>query len=316
MTEEEILERHEKTLHGSLKSVRFFSKALGIGKSFYVYEPRYLSQIEHKEVPLLFLFRGHQREWVNLFEDDSRKTGTSIETLDQLITSDVLPPMVAIIPGLNSADNHIPSLGVNMVGKWDPKKSGLGSGKYFDYIHKEFIPYASHLYPQTAEGLRLASGFSLGGYTASLLATRLPKLFHHVALYDATVMWGTERPPNGQPLPDGVWEKSHLFDAALGNPRNLEAFAFANATDRIINATGDFLDDLCKTTWWVGSAAYDGMKGNRERAEYFMEILKEKGIPVGFKDPIIDPVAEHNWYWNDRFLVKFLFGVFHWVNVR
>lgn len=315
MSEEEILERHEITLHGSLKSVRLPSPALGIGKSFYLYEPRYLEEISHKEVPILYLFRGHQREWVNLYEDDSRKTGTTIELLDQLITSDVLPPLLIVIPGLNSSDNHIPSLGVNMVGQWDKKKSGLGSGRFFDYLCKELFPYSANLYPQTQDGLRLASGFSLGGYTTTLLATQIPGLFHHIALYDATIMWGTKRLPQGIAIPDGVWEKSILFDASLGKPRNPQALKFANATDRILEAEGDYLSKLCKTTWWVGSAAYDGMKGNRERAEYFIEILKEKGIPLGFEEAVIDPVAEHNWYWNDRFLVKFLFGVFHRVNV-
>jgi enterochelin esterase-like enzyme len=315
MLEEEILERHEGTLHGRLKSIRFKSNVLGIGKSFYVYEPPYFEEVRNK-CSHLYLFRGHQREFVNIYEDTSRKTTTTIEALDQLIVAGIIPPCVMIMPGLNSANNHVPSLGIDMVGNWDARKmNGLGTGKFWQFLSKELFPYIDQQYPLSADGLRLAAGFSLGGYTVSMLAAKLPAYFHHVGMYDGTMMWAEHNDPRTKLPADGVWQKAGIFDPALGNPRNVQAMSEWNSTDLFWNAEGDVLEKLKQTTYWIASAAFDGMGGNRERCEFFADLLHEKGLTLGFNHVVLDNHAQHNWFWNNVFVMRFVHAVFNGLNV-
>lgn len=310
MLEEEILERHEQTLIGTLRSERVFSPSLGVAKSFFVYEPPHSEDVK-EACSQLYLFRGHQREYVNLHEDGSRKTATSIEVIDQLIVSGVLPPIVAIMPGLNSANNHVPSLGINMVGKWDKRKMlGLGNGQFWQYLENDLFPFIDQKYPILGNAKRLGSGFSLGGYTLSLIAAKKPAYFHHVALYDGTMMWADHNDPRTNLPADGVWQTAGIFDAALGSPRNEKAMHEWNSTDLFWNAEGEYLEKLKQTTYWIASAAFDGMGGNRERCEFFAELLRDKGLTLGFDRVVFDKSAQHNWYWNNRFLTRFLHEVF------
>ena len=99
MTEQAILERHRASLHGTLRLRRLQSTALSLRKPYYVYEPPGLA--EGSQVPVLYLLRGHQREWVNIDEDTSRQHSTAIEDLDTLIQWGEVPPVVAVMPGLS-----------------------------------------------------------------------------------------------------------------------------------------------------------------------------------------------------------------------
>lgn len=310
-SERDILARHRASLKGTLRACRHQSEALGLRKTYYVYEPPgYPSK---QGLPILYLLRGHQREWVNIREDTSRRTSTAIEDLDYLIMHGEVPPLIAVMPGLNSNNNHVPSLGINMSGHWPTRHKGLGSGQFWTFLSEELIHRIEGRYPETEGGLRLVSGFSLGGYTASLLALRKPGYFDHVALYDGTLMWPKQHDPREQPPlhHDRVWCYHPIFDAALGpsprSPRSLDAW---NPTNGLVQASGALLKTLRQTTFWVASAHSDGYRGNLDRTRNFVEILKKKKIPTGFGKIIFSPRAAHNWHWNDRFLIAFLRGVF------
>lgn len=152
------------------------------------------------------------------------------------------------------------------------------------------------------------AGFSLGGYTVSLLAAKLPGYFDEAGIYDGTLMWPGHRYPRqgGGALRDRVWLASPLFNAALGKPRNRRALRAWNATDIIARARGRTLHRLRRTRFWVASTAHDGMRGNRDRAEQFCRLLAEKGCTLGFPQTVFAARAAHNWHWADRFLMRFL----------
>lgn len=287
----------------------WYSSALAITKSYFVYEPP--AFVQRQEPHLLYLFRGHEREWVNMHEDHSRQTSTAIEDIDRLIQSGFLPPLVAIMPGLNSTDNSVPSLGIDMVGKLRRKK-GLGTGRYWSYLTEELIPMMDQRYRQRGKSLRLMAGFSLGGFTVSLLATKLAGYFRHAAIYDGLFMWPQHRDPRigKQSANDKIWCNSFLFDSAFGKPRNLEAMHEWNPTDMLRRADESKLQLIRRTKFWVASAPQDGMFGNRDRARYYVSLLKRKKVRRGFRRIIHHPHAQHNWHWTDRFLIKFLLEIF------
>ena len=311
MSERQILVRHRRSLHGRLYARRLRSQALGLAKPYYVYEPPGFR--EASSVPILYLFRGHEREWVNIREDDSRHRTTAIEDVDRRIQDGTLPPVLVVMPGLNSRDNRVPSLGIDMVGSWSKPVNGLGTGRFWTYLTDELFPWVEARYPQLEGGQRLMAGFSLGGYTASLLALQHPGYFHHAAIYDGLFMWpGHEDPRKDETgwCRDPVWCKASIFDAAFGRPRKRPALRRWNPTDTLATSDDERIDVLRSTTFWVACASGDGNRGNRARARLFVRLLRRRGLPLGFNgdDVVFHPEAAHTWHWTDRFLLVFLRG--------
>ncbi len=300
-----ILARHARSLQGVLRLECHHSHALGVAKSYFVYEPP--RHQTGQAAALLFLFRGHEREWCNFHEDASRRKTTAVEDIDMLISRQQLPPLVVVMPGLNSDDNVVPSLGIDMAGKWAAKHKGLGSGRFWQYLTAELLPECNQRFAGPATKTLMA-GFSLGGFTVSLLAAKWPGYFDEAGIYDGTLMWPGHRDPRqgGAALSDRVWLASPLFNAALGKPRNRRALRAWNATDIIARAHGRTLRRLRRTRFWVASTAHDGLRGNRDRAEHFRRLLLEKGCRLGFSQTVLDQRAAHNWHWADRFLIRFL----------
>ena len=302
-----ILDRHRRSLRGTLRDLRIFSKHLCHLKHVYIYEPAGVNTIQ--DLPVVYLFRGHEREWVHFEEDTSRRSTTAIEDVDMLIHRGVLPPMILVMPGLNSNNNHIPSLGINMKGRWSLTQQGLGTGRFWAYMTRELFPYIEKKYPSTRQSKRLAAGFSLGGFTVSLLGARLPGYFHHLGVYDGLFMWPKYLDPRvepNKPFNDKVWLENPLFDAAFGKPRKRKALNRWNPTDTLVQADQSLISKFHKTQWWITSAAGDGTSGNVDRTRHFLHVLGRHNIPLGFDFVVFDAEASHNWHWTDRFLVRFL----------
>lgn len=309
-TAKNILAHHRESLHGTLQRKRIRSAALGISKPYFVYEPPQLEALN--QIPVLYLFRGHEREWINIDEDQSRKKNTALEDIDRMIAYGLIPPMVVVMPGLNSSNNWVPSLGIDMAGKWDRKFKGLGSGRFWRYLSRELLPTIEKHYPSCINAPRLMAGFSLGGYTVSLLATKMAGYFDHAAIYDGTLMWPDHCDPRigKQKNNDRIWCKNSLFHAALGQPRRDDVLRSWNTTEILQRAAGDDLRKLRRTMFWIASASRDGGLGNRDRSVAFVKLLQKMGIATGFEKVIFDPEASHTWHWADRFLVTFLLNAF------
>lgn len=302
-----ILRRHRATLRGrlSLRSVR--SRTLGIRKPYYVYEPPRFA--ESGAEGIVFLFRGHEREWVNMREDGTRLRSTAVEDLDRRIESGALPPVVAVMPGLASANNNVPSLGIDMVGRWEGRHRGLGTGHFWQYLTAELIPAIEVAYGSTVGSERLASGFSLGGYTVSLLAVKRPGYLTYAGVYDGLFMWPGHRDPRSNArgaCTDSVWCGASIFDAALGNPRDPAAMTDWNPADVLARANPETLDAIRRTTFFVMSAPDDGKSGNVDRANGFVNLLRGYDLRVSSDRVVFDPHARHSWHWTDRFLATFL----------
>ena len=203
-----------------------------------------------------------------------------------------------------------------MAGSWSASQRGLGSGKFWDFLTDELMPAIRTRYPK-ANGPTLAAGFSLGGYTVSLLTIKQPGLFDHAGIYDGLFMWpcyhdprAAEEDQSEDQANDTVWTKGPLFDAAFDKPRNLEAMNCWNPTDQLLCLEATDLEALRQTTWWISCAVSDGRHGNRDRAEFYHQMLQEKNIPLGFNEVLFDENASHSWHWADKFLISFLRGTF------
>lgn len=307
MTSKQIL-RHHRGLQGRLVHRTLRSDVLGIRKPYYVYTP---PGYGHEALPLLYLLRGHEREWVNPEEDDSRRS-TAVQDLDRLIDRGTLPPMVAVMPGISSADNRIHSCGIDMEGTW-PERRTVGTGQFWTYLTTELVPHVEETHPVEG-GLRLAVGFSLGGFLAYLWGVREAGTFDHVALYDGTLPWPRHNDPreDGGAFSDPIFGEAGIFNPAFGEPPRRAALRRWNPTDDLRTAGVARVGRLRRTTFWITSAARDGTAGNRDRARFVKRLLRERGIPLGFSETtvVLHGDAAHTYAWADRFLVRVLLGVF------
>lgn len=305
-----ILSYHKPRLSGSLRVLPFRSRALGITKHILVYEPPGLRR-RRSDVHLLYLFRGHEREWANREEDDSRKQ-SSIELLDQLITNAEIPPLMAVMPGFTSVDGRKHGLGINMMGDTGEARDGLGSGLFWDFMIDDLIPYIEARYEKKlAGGLRLSSGFSIGGYTTALLATAFPGYLDHAGIYDGLLMFDSQI-DRRTGKPDKIWMQSGVMDAALGPAAERIAGELSvwNPAEQLYYADPISIQEMHDTMFWIRSAAGDGQEGNHDRCAYFKQLLQQRGVAAGFNRIPLHPDASHTWHWNDRFLRLFLMNVF------
>lgn len=286
---------------GRVERITFFSSALGIYKNMNVYLPPGYGA-EHEYYPVVYLFRGHEREWVNREEDSSRRGRNIQDVADQLYAEGRIGKMILVMPGLASDDNTVPGLGVNFVQVSSAGgKAGIGTGRFEDFLVQDVIPYIDgHYRTIPSRTQRGVDGFSLGGYTAMMLITRHPELFCSAGSYDGTLMWlDLDDPRTPGTLDDQTWLGSSLFDPAFGRPRNVQVMLSYNPCNLVRDASEQRLVLLATCQFLIHSAGSE-QAGNLRRAQHMVEVLRSRGLENQFQEIRLSPNAEHNWYFADE----------------
>jgi len=141
----EVPERHhERPIDERVRRITIDSEILGVTKSFYVALPSGYYRIinSQQRYPTLYLFRGHEREWVHRFQDNSRHGRTVIDVYRRLLEEGKVGPMIIVFPGISSDDNRVPGMLVNFREPTLVKDvPGIGSGRFEDYFLHELVPY-------------------------------------------------------------------------------------------------------------------------------------------------------------------------------
>jgi hypothetical protein len=101
------------------------SQVLGVPKAFYVYLPPSYPGTERR-FPVLYLLRGHEREWVHPAEDGSRH-GTVIDVYLHLLEQRRVGEMILVFPGLTSAWDL--SVGERTFARCASVKGGMTGGR-------------------------------------------------------------------------------------------------------------------------------------------------------------------------------------------
>lgn len=294
---------------GTVRLVSFFSPALGIDKSYNIYLPPGYDTSSAR-YPVVYLFRGHEREWVNPYEDPHRGGRAVQDIADSLIAAGIIHPMILVMPGLSSEDNTIPGIGVDFLHvELAGNKPGLGTGQFERYLIHDLIPQIDatcRTIPDRQH--RGTDGFSLGGYTSIMLAVRHPDLFASAGCYDGTHMWLDLNDPRHDdgPQDDFTWLKQPMFAPAFGSPPDANAINGYNVASIIHHASPETLVRIRQIRFHIQSAAFDGDKGNLDRNRHIVDILKQAGIPNSFPDTRVTPDAIHNWHYADLHIVMTL----------
>lgn len=285
------------------------SKILGIEKSFYIaLPPGYNSAEEQsRRYPTLYLFRGHEHEWVHRHQDKSRRGRTVIDVYRALLEEGLVGPLILVFPGISSNDNRVPGLLVNFR---EPERAanepGVGTGRFEDYFMREVVPYVDSNFRTIEDrAARAVDGFSLGGFQSIKIAAQYPDMFCSAGALDGTFLFST-REGKAVRLRDRVLNNP-MFDAAFGSPRDLDHVA-ANSPANLVareDAAG-----VRAVQWLIQSGPEEAepWHSNYFRAQHVIELLSVRSASNN-----IEPVLEgsnHTWHWADKHMEATL--PLHW----
>jgi hypothetical protein len=280
------------------RHVTFFSPALGVNKSFYIFLPPDLA--EGERAPTLYLLRGHEREWINSQEDSTRGGTNIIDIYERLRAAGQVGPLILVFPGIASDDNRVPGLLVNMRAPHRAAAApGLGSGRFEDYFFNDLIPYVDAHFPTINNGQqRGIAGFSLGGAMALKAAAQHSHLFATASAYDGTFLYaidGGRQVRTNDPI-----LRNPMFDPAFDVPRDLRFIADGSATNLILR--GDAAA-LRRVTWMIGYGPeqQEPWQANFYRGEHLLRCLRTHGLDNALPFAAL-PGGDHTWRTADKFM--------------
>lgn len=282
--------------------IQIRSNALGITKRCYVYLPA--DAPLRRNLPALYLLRGHEREWVNRAEDQSR-IGTAIDVYEALYAVGSVGPMLLVFPGLASDDNSVPSMLSDMAAPERTTAPGIGAGAFQRFFFTELLPTIERRF-RTHKHARAVAGFSLGGLMAVKAAALRPDLFASVGSFDGTILYAADGGTQAR-LSDPVLANP-LFDAALGAPRDAARLHADHPITALLRADRAAIRRL---TWVVqyGPETIEPWGSNFYRGEYLIRVLNALGIANAAPLAAL-PDGEHTWRCADRHLAETL--PIHW----
>ena len=272
-----------------------YSPALGITKNYNIYLPEGYD-LATDRYPVVYLFRGHEREWANGYEDDSRGGRNIKKVADALIAAGSMGKMILVMPGLSSSDDVVPALAVNFENvSLATSKDGLGNGQFEDFMVKDLLPFIDQNFRTIpTRWHRGVDGFSLGGYTSMNLATKHPELFASAGGYDGTLMWLDFDDPSSPDANDDMYLTNSMFDPLFGKPRDIPYAKQYNPANNIAYASPAILIQLKRIRFMLHSGAVAA--SNRTVTQHVVDLLAAKGISNEFADIRLTPTAIHNWY--------------------
>ncbi|MDQ6695259.1 MAG: esterase family protein [Chloroflexota bacterium] len=288
-----------KSLDARATHVTISSSILGIEKSFYVALPADYDEPQNALVryPAIYLFRGHEHEWIHKWQDKSRRGRTVIDVYNALLEEGKVGPMILVFPGISSDTNRVPGFLIDFKSPDLVKEEpGIGTGCFESYFLKELIPEVDRRYRTLAERAgRAVDGFSLGGFQSIKIAAQRPDLFCSAGAFDGTFLYALDRGKSIRRT-DKVLSNP-IFAPAFGVPRDYE-YAAANSPANLLWRADKAA--ISQVQWLIrsGPEAAEPWHSNYFRAQHVAGILKQRGIDNGI-DPVLTG-ATHSWHWADK----------------
>lgn len=275
------------------------SATLGVTGRMYVYTPPDY-QPDGPPLPVVYLLRGHEREWVNRREDESR-IGSAIDVYERVRARGEAGPLLLAMPGLASADNRIPGLLADFAAPQLADAPGVGSGRFATFFFDEVLPLMEREFG-AHPAARALTGFSLGGYMAVKAVALRPDLFVSVSTYDGSFPYASDGGRMARRYDTLL--NAAMFDPALGRPRDPERMREHNPICLLLRADRAALRRI---TWMIqyGPEHIEPWGSNFYRGEYLLRALATLGIANAAPVAAL-PDGAHTWAVADRHLEQAL----------
>jgi len=277
------------------------SASLGVSKNAYVYLPAGYDDSTER-YPVVYFLRNHETEWFD--GSQPGRDGTALkEVADDLMNSGLIGKMILVAPNTGSDYGAHAGLGVNMLRPDLATDTGIGTGRFEDYIITDLVKFIDRAYRTIPDrDHRGIDGFSFGGYSSIMLAIRHPETFSSSGSYDGTAMWLHLDDPNtpGTDPDDREWvllDNLVVIAPAFDYPRNVPYMLLHSASDIITNANTDKLDSIRSVRFHI--KYIDGARGNPPKNMQMLSIMRQKGIRNSIGDGLLCPNAVHDYGYAD-----------------
>lgn len=128
---------------GRIETHTFYSQTLEVTKNYIVYLPEGYDSSTAR-YPSVYFLRLQENEWFN--NNLPGRNGTSLKhVLDTLITNGVIGKMIIVGPSTGS-NNGLVSGAVNMLSPNLTTATGIGTGKFEDYLIRDLITHIDATY--------------------------------------------------------------------------------------------------------------------------------------------------------------------------
>lgn len=288
--------------------VRIESATLGVAKEFFVSTPPGYALSPTRRYPVLYLFRGHESEWINKNQDSTRGGRNIIDLYEELLAAGEVGPMMFVFPGVSSDDHAVSGMVTNFRAPQLTGAPGIGTGRFEDYLLTELIPYVDQHYRTiAAKSGRGVAGFSLGGFMSVKIAAQHPELFSTVGAFDGTHFYANDDGREVDAARDAnTFVANGMFDSVFGRPRDTVFAALNNGPNLIQNSIPEAMQSL---EWFIqyGPQRAEPDDSNFFRGEHLLEKLRGKGVTNGVSRVLH---GGHNWKTADEHMRQTL--PLHW----
>ena len=248
---------------GEIRTETFHSTALGRNIAYTIYLPSQHDNRNDLDYPVLFLLHGlggNEKDWLNL--------GKVSETLDRLIGSGAIPPIVVVMP--DAANSW-----------YVDSTETAGFGDFETAIGDELPAHIGRRYPvrRDRDG-RAIAGLSMGGYGALRLGFARPDRFAGIVSLSGAIFPDQDRN-------DALSNQQYrFFKGVFGTPFSHKKFNENNMFENVFHLRE--ATDPPKVYLMVGD--HDGFGLYQGTLSLFL-LLREAGLPVELR--VRD--GDHQW---------------------
>ena len=294
-------------LDSRAQKITVSSTVLGVPKNFYIYTPPgYDTRTTHR-YPVVYLFRGHETEWINKFQDSTRNGRDVIDVYEDLLAAGQVGPMILVFPGISSDDDAVSGMLTNFLQPGLTTAPGIGTGQFEDYYVREIIPFVDANYRTIPRrDARGVDGFSLGGFMSAKIASQHPDLFSSAGAFDGTHFYANNDCSQIDTVRDTTFSNA-MFDPVFGNPRDAHYGALNNGPTLVCNSTPEQMQSV---HWFVqyGAITSEPNDSNYFRGDHLMQKLQEKGVQNEISPAVLP--GGHHWATADEHMRQTL--PLHW----
>lgn len=287
------------------QKIHLNNTTLGVPKEFYVYTPPGYAADYDRHYPAIYLFRGHETEWISKNQDSTRGGRNVIDVYEDLLAAGQVGPMILVFPGISSNDNAVSGMVTNFKAPELTTAPGIGNGRFEDYLLNDIMGYVDSNYRTVgAKPGRGVDGFSLGGFMSAKIAAQHPELFKSVGVFDGTHFYSRVSCDQVD-LADQTFLDS-MFDPVFGNPRDPAFAALNNGPSLVCSRSAQQMQSM---HWFVqyGPVTSEPNNSNYFRGDHLMQKLTAQGVTNEIT-PVLD--GGHNWATADEHMRQTL--PLHW----